>query len=187
MLGEKLQQAIKNADYSMTDVAGQIGITESNLYKLFKKDSFEIAYLLKACEVLNLPLSYFINTDNKYNENSQILQKLPNKNKRHLDISLLQLKDKDEMYERMLEEKDKRIQEIKQDKEEIKQEKEKLEKKLDEKDKRIEELEKIAFDNLRSKQETNNYRGFVPQAAAGGLVYENGKCTEVIDKPSAAV
>jgi transcriptional regulator with XRE-family HTH domain len=178
MLGEKLQQAIKNADYSMTDVAGQIGITESNLYKLFKKDSFEIAYLVKACEILNLPLSYFINLDNKDNENSQILQKNPTK-KRNLDISLLQSKDKDEMYERMLEEKEKRLQEIKQDKE-------KLEKKLDEKEKRIEELEKLAFDNLRSKQGTNNYRGFIPQATAGGLVYATGKATEVIEIPSAA-
>lgn len=179
MLGEKLQQAIKNADYSMTDVAGQIGITESNLYKLFKKDSFEIAYLVKACEILNLPLSYFINLDNKDNENSQILQKTPSKNKRNIDVSLLQSKDKDEMYERMLDEKEKRLQEIKQDKE-------KLEKKLDEKEKENEELRKLAFDNLRSKQGTNNYRGFIPVQAAGGLVYATGQATEVIEIPSAA-
>jgi transcriptional regulator with XRE-family HTH domain len=59
MLGEKLQQALKTANISVPDAANYIGISEANLYKLFKKDSFEVAYLRKASSLLGLPVSYF--------------------------------------------------------------------------------------------------------------------------------
>jgi transcriptional regulator with XRE-family HTH domain len=63
MLGEKLQQALKTANISVYDAANHIGISEANLYKLFKKDSFEVAYLRKAANLLGLPLSYFFDED----------------------------------------------------------------------------------------------------------------------------
>lgn len=59
MLGKKLQSALKSASISAADAATYIGISEANLYKLFKKDSFEVAYLIKAAELLNLPISHF--------------------------------------------------------------------------------------------------------------------------------
>lgn len=37
-----------------------MGVSETNLYRLFKKDSFEVSYLKKAASLLNLPLSYFL-------------------------------------------------------------------------------------------------------------------------------
>ena len=60
MLGERLKQAIKNAGVSYAKAALEIGVSEGNLYHLFKKESFEIVYLLKASRFLNLPLSYFL-------------------------------------------------------------------------------------------------------------------------------
>jgi len=60
MLGERLKQAIKNAGIPYAKAALEIGVSEGNLYHLFKKESFEIAYLLKASQFLNLPLSYFL-------------------------------------------------------------------------------------------------------------------------------
>jgi transcriptional regulator with XRE-family HTH domain len=59
MLGKKLQAALKSASISTVDAATYIGISEANLYKLFKKDSFEVAYLIKAATLLHLPVSYF--------------------------------------------------------------------------------------------------------------------------------
>lgn len=58
-LGQTLQQALKDANISHTDAANYIGVSEGNLYRLFKKDTFEVAYLKKAAELLNLPISHF--------------------------------------------------------------------------------------------------------------------------------
>lgn len=63
MLGKKLQEAIKSAGMSAADAAAHIGVSEANLYKLYKKDSFEVAYLRKASELLNLPITYFLGDD----------------------------------------------------------------------------------------------------------------------------
>jgi hypothetical protein len=46
----------------MSEVATALGISESNLFKIIKKDSFEVSYLLKAAELMKLPLSYFIDS-----------------------------------------------------------------------------------------------------------------------------
>lgn len=60
MLGQILQKALKEAGISPADAASHIGVSETNLYRLFKKDSFEVSYLKKAATLLNLPLSYFL-------------------------------------------------------------------------------------------------------------------------------
>jgi transcriptional regulator with XRE-family HTH domain len=59
MLGQILQKALKDANVSASDAADYMGISEGNLYRLFKKDSFEVAYLKKAADLLKLPVSYF--------------------------------------------------------------------------------------------------------------------------------
>jgi transcriptional regulator with XRE-family HTH domain len=59
MLGQILQKALKDANISAVDAADYMGISEGNLYRLFKKDSFEVAYLKKAADLLKLPVSYF--------------------------------------------------------------------------------------------------------------------------------
>ena len=71
MLGTKLQEAIKSAGVTVADAAAYIGVSEANLYKLYKKDSFEVAYLRKAAELLNLPIAYFLGIDQTA-ANSQI-------------------------------------------------------------------------------------------------------------------
>ena len=62
-LGEKVKEAIQKAGYKTEDVADQIGISEGNLYKLYKKDSFEVKYLLGIAKLLELPLGYFLNDE----------------------------------------------------------------------------------------------------------------------------
>lgn len=59
MLGQILQKALKDANVSASDAADFMGISEGNLYRLFKKDSFEVAYLKKAADLLKIPISYF--------------------------------------------------------------------------------------------------------------------------------
>jgi transcriptional regulator with XRE-family HTH domain len=57
MLGQRLQTALKSAGISAADAASYIGISEANLYKLFKKDTFEVAYLRKAAELLKISVA----------------------------------------------------------------------------------------------------------------------------------
>lgn len=71
MLGHKLQNAIKSAGMSTAEAAAYIGVSEANLYKLYKKSSFEVAYLIKASELLSLPVSYFLDDESPI-VNSQI-------------------------------------------------------------------------------------------------------------------
>jgi transcriptional regulator with XRE-family HTH domain len=63
MLGQLVKQAIHESDFKTEDVADFIGITPNNLYRLYKKDSFEVKYLIKIAEKLNLPLGYFLNDE----------------------------------------------------------------------------------------------------------------------------
>ena len=76
MLGQKLQASLKNANISTAEAAAYIGVSEANLYKLFKKDSFEVAYLRKAAELLKLPISSFLQEE-KLESDSQISNPAP--------------------------------------------------------------------------------------------------------------
>jgi transcriptional regulator with XRE-family HTH domain len=71
MLGQTLQKALKSAGISAADAAAYIGISEANLYKLFKKDSFEVAYLRKAAEMLGTTVSMLLG-EGGHSINSQI-------------------------------------------------------------------------------------------------------------------
>lgn len=63
LLGQKLKNAISESEFTTDEVADFIGITPNNLYRLYKKESFEVKYLLKAAEKLNKPLGYFLNDE----------------------------------------------------------------------------------------------------------------------------
>jgi transcriptional regulator with XRE-family HTH domain len=65
MLGDRLKQAIKNAGISYAKAAAEMGISEGSLYNIFKKDSFEVSYLLKAAELVGLPASHFLEDGNQ--------------------------------------------------------------------------------------------------------------------------
>lgn len=60
MLGTRLHDAIKKSGMTMDEVAKALDISASNLFKIIKKDSFEVSYLLKAAELFKLPLGYFL-------------------------------------------------------------------------------------------------------------------------------
>lgn len=65
MLGEKLKAALKNAGIPSAKAASALGISEGSLYNIFKKDSFEVSYLVKAAALVGLPVSYFLEEDEK--------------------------------------------------------------------------------------------------------------------------
>ena len=44
----------------MEYVANHLEISTSNLFKIIKKESFEVSYLLKAAELFKLPVGYFL-------------------------------------------------------------------------------------------------------------------------------
>jgi transcriptional regulator with XRE-family HTH domain len=85
MLGKKLQAALKSASVSTADAATYIGVSEANLYKLFKKDSFEVAYLIKAATLLHLPVSYFFDEQPSPTV-SQIGDSLPASNRQKVKV-----------------------------------------------------------------------------------------------------
>ncbi|WP_147275648.1 helix-turn-helix transcriptional regulator [Adhaeribacter pallidiroseus] len=60
LLGQKVKNAINEAGLTTEDVAYKIDMSSNNLYRLYKKDSFEIKYLIKIAEIVKKPLSYFI-------------------------------------------------------------------------------------------------------------------------------
>jgi transcriptional regulator with XRE-family HTH domain len=60
MLGDRIKNDLKNAGIAYAKAASEMGISEGSLYNIFKKDSFEIAYLLKISELVGLPPSYFL-------------------------------------------------------------------------------------------------------------------------------
>ncbi|QNF34330.1 hypothetical protein HUW51_16965 [Adhaeribacter swui] len=64
LLGEKIKAAVEASDFSAEMVANYIGISSVNLYRLYKKDSFEIKYLIKISELLKVPLSQFLPEEN---------------------------------------------------------------------------------------------------------------------------
>ena len=71
MLGERVKNALNEKGLTTTEVANFIGISEGNLYKLFKKDSFDIAYLLKIATLTEYSINHFLENDNFKTEYSQ--------------------------------------------------------------------------------------------------------------------
>ncbi|WP_207436003.1 helix-turn-helix domain-containing protein [Sabulibacter ruber] len=72
LLGEKVKQAISASPFKTEDIAEEIGITPNNLYRIYKKDSFEIKYLLKICEKLELPVTYFLGEGTSISNSGQM-------------------------------------------------------------------------------------------------------------------
>ncbi|MGV3588565.1 MAG: hypothetical protein ACO1OF_16285 [Adhaeribacter sp.] len=60
IIGEIVKKSIENSEYSTEYVAQQIGMSFTNLYRLFKKDSWETKYLIQIAELLKLPLAHFL-------------------------------------------------------------------------------------------------------------------------------
>ena len=63
MLGERLKKAVSESRLTAEEVANGLGISKSNLYVLYKKDSFELEYVKKASQLLGLSVSYFLDEE----------------------------------------------------------------------------------------------------------------------------
>lgn len=59
ILGEKLKIAIKDAGFSVAEVAQDAGMSEQNLYKVFKKDSIQSDVLERICRKIGIPVTHF--------------------------------------------------------------------------------------------------------------------------------
>lgn len=60
MIGERLKVAVDHSKLTPDEVASGLGVSKSNLYVLYKKPSFDVEYLKKACNLFDLPMSYFL-------------------------------------------------------------------------------------------------------------------------------
>lgn len=65
MLGNRVKKALKDAGIPFARAAAEMGISEGSLYNIFKKESFEVSYLLKAAEMLGVPPSFFLDDSEK--------------------------------------------------------------------------------------------------------------------------
>ncbi|RIV20564.1 XRE family transcriptional regulator [Fibrisoma montanum] len=63
MLGEKLKKAVNQSRLTADEAARGLGVSVSNLYVLYKKDTFSLDYVKKASELLGVPMSYFLGTE----------------------------------------------------------------------------------------------------------------------------
>jgi len=92
LLGQKVKEAIEYSEFSTEDVAAYIGISHTNLYRIYKKDSFEVKYLIKIAEKLNLPLGYFLNDETigaiTQSGSSNQVQQATNVGSNHQQISM---------------------------------------------------------------------------------------------------
>lgn len=60
MIGEKIRQLIESqSKYSKLEVAEKIGVTDSTIYNLMKKDSVETKHLQALCDLFDIPMTYF--------------------------------------------------------------------------------------------------------------------------------
>ncbi len=100
MVGDKIKQLIDNQQVmNRHEVAEKMGISENNLYRLYKRESVETKYLLCLCDIFNVSINYFFNNESPVIENTKVSTKISSKKDDASNI----------FYERLLEEKDKRI------------------------------------------------------------------------------
>jgi transcriptional regulator with XRE-family HTH domain len=74
MIGERLRAAFKDAGIPLAKVAEHIGISQTSLYNILKKDSFEIDYLKKSAELLGVPASTFLDDNQLQNRPHLVAQ-----------------------------------------------------------------------------------------------------------------
>lgn len=98
-IGLKIKELVEIRNYNKTQLAEELGMTENNLYKIFKKTSIDTELLEYISSLLGVKITYFF-SDEVVEKNDTILSKK----------SKIEKKDtSDVFYERLLEEKDKRI------------------------------------------------------------------------------
>lgn len=75
-LGEKIKKKIVESGIPIRTIAEQIGMSEANLHKMFKRDSVETKHLQKIASVLGISVAYFLvdDTDTLASEHSSILK-----------------------------------------------------------------------------------------------------------------
>lgn len=124
ILGERLKQAIESSGFSNELIASKIGMSATNLYRLFKKETFEIKYLVQIAEFLQLPLSYFLNDETlqtlTLSGSGNMVQQAHQVKKNHQQISmggadecqqqLQTLQEKYELQQQLLAEKERTIE-----------------------------------------------------------------------------
>lgn len=65
-IGHRIKLAIEERGMEPNRVAVAIQMSTANLYRIFKRDSVETKYLVRLCELLELPMSYFFDEDHEH-------------------------------------------------------------------------------------------------------------------------
>jgi DNA-binding Xre family transcriptional regulator len=80
MVGDKIKQLIDNQQVmNRHEVAEKMGISENNLYRLYKRESVETKYLLCLCDMFSISIDYFFNNESPVIENTKIATKISSK------------------------------------------------------------------------------------------------------------
>lgn len=107
MVGEKIKKLVDNQQVmTRNEVAQKIGISENNLYKLYKKDTVNSKYLTELCKLFNVEMSYFFNEETLSSENLKITIKKDSNNSNNDSAMIEELratlekveKEKDRLY-----------------------------------------------------------------------------------------
>jgi transcriptional regulator with XRE-family HTH domain len=60
MVGQKIKELIENQDkHPNSEIARMMDISEGSLYRFYKRESVETKYLLKLCDIFDVPITYF--------------------------------------------------------------------------------------------------------------------------------
>lgn len=101
MTGERMKLAFEEADISPSNAADILGISRTNLYLLFKKDTFEIDYIRKASSATGKPLSYFFGEEYNISDNNKAT--VNNQSTESLKEVFRQIEDKiEQRYEKII-------------------------------------------------------------------------------------
>lgn len=90
-IGEKIKIEIKNSGKSVDEVAQFIGMSNQNLYRIFKKDSVETIYLQKICDFLKINIHSFFEEYNQFEKNNKKEIGSQKEEKKHNSLDIVTL------------------------------------------------------------------------------------------------
>jgi len=123
-IGSVIKEKIERKNLSVADIAKRIGMTNQNLYQIFKKESIDTGVLKKISDVIDVPITDFFSDEKGKNfldsqvavGNGHIQTKntggsveITPPGARELEIENRYLKEKVEELQRLIEEKERLI------------------------------------------------------------------------------
>lgn len=111
-IGSKIKSLIQGSEYNVKEIADKIGISAPNIYRLYERDSVETKYLVALAEIYKVSISYFFNGEEVSELSGEIADLKEEIKKR--DETIIQLKEKNAMLEKLNEHHEERLQKRKE-------------------------------------------------------------------------